>query len=104
MSAAAEIRGHHRLGASPADVSESGAREDADGPGSALGGRYYVHSVAGRVRLSGGDSRCVFAACDWRGAGPHAGGHADVAGLAHGVAAAAARAGVGASLRPWRAV
>ncbi len=36
--------------------------------------------------------------------GQHAGGHADVAGLAHGVAAAAARAGVSASLRLWRAV
>ena len=90
---------HHSAG-----VSEPGARDDADGPGSALGGRYHLHSAAGRVRLPGGDSGCVFAASDWLGAGPHAGRHADVAGLAHGAGAAAARAGAGASLRPRRAI
>ena len=62
------------------------------------------NSVAGRVRLSGGDSGCVFAASDWLGAGPHAGRHTDVAGVAPGAGAAAAVAGAGASLRPRRAV
>ena len=60
--------------------------------------------LQGRVRLLGGDSGCVFAASDWLGAGPHAGRYADLAGLAHGAGPAEARAGVGASLRPRRAI
>src|SRR5450631_3994702 len=104
MFAAPEIRGHHGLGARLTGVSESSAPDDADGPGSALGGRYYLHSLAGRVRLPGGDSGCVFAASDWLGAGPYAGRHVNVAGLAHGAGAAAARTRAGASLRPRRAI
>ena len=33
-----------------------------DGPGSTLGGSHYLHTAAGRVRLSGGDPGCLLPA------------------------------------------
>ncbi|HZP16514.1 MAG TPA: IS3 family transposase [Terriglobales bacterium] len=40
-------------------LSESEAGVGADGCGSALGDRYYLHSAAGGVRLSGRDPGCI---------------------------------------------
>ena len=66
--------------------------------------RYHLYPAALGVRLPGGDSGSSLAAGGRLGARGHAGREADDRRVADGAAAAAARSGAGASLRPRGAV
>ncbi len=77
---------------------------EAEWDGSALGSRHHLHSVEGRVRLSGGDSRCLFSESGGLGAGSNAGEPADDCGTGAGDCATTAATWFGSPLRPRTAI
>src|SRR5215216_1091503 len=104
VSAEARVCAYYRLGPRTADLSEPGARAEAERLESALGGRYYLHSTAAGVRVFGSDSGCVFTPGDWLGVGPYARGGVGAGRVADGDRARASGARTGASFRSRGAI
>ena len=65
----------------PQNLPESGGKDDSDGHRPTIGCRHHLHPAARGICFLGSDSRRLFAARDWLGAGSHNGGRVDAEAL-----------------------
>ena len=99
MRAPPQVRRHHRFHSWAQGLPQLGPPDGADRRGPALGGRPYLHPVAGGVRVLGRDTGRLLASCHRLGSGSHSGGRTHAGRLTDGVAAAIHSTGAGASFR-----
>src|SRR5262249_27831503 len=95
---AADVRDHNGFGPRVGSIFERGQPDEAHRHQPALGGRYHLHPVEGRVRLPGGDFGRVLAEGGGLGAGADFGNSANAESSGAGNCGEATAARVGSPL------